>query len=57
MTYAEKSKSDTAATLERIKLAVSHGMTPEMAVNQNAHTAESYAAALRAYGLTPVIPD
>lgn len=57
MSYAEKSKAETEATMERIKLAVSRGMTPETAVNQNAHTAESYSAALKAYGLTPVIPD
>jgi hypothetical protein len=55
--WMDQSNHETKATLERVRKEVGRGATPEDAINKNAHTAESYAAALREYNLSPVIPD
>lgn len=57
MNYMERAEKETKETLERVRRAVSDGMSPTDAINRNAHTAESYSAALKAYGLKPDIPD
>ncbi len=56
-TWAEKTKREIAETLATIKRDVAAGLSPTDAINKSAHTAETYEAALKAYGLKPVIPD
>lgn len=57
MNYMEHAKQETKETMERVRKAVVSGMSPTEAINHNAHTAESYLAALKEYGLKPDIPD
>jgi hypothetical protein len=57
MNYMERAEKETKETLERVRRAVSNGMSPTDAINRNAHTAESYSTALKEYGLKPDIPD
>lgn len=57
MSYMERAERETKETLDRVRRYVSEGMSPTDAINRNAHTAESYSAALKEYGLKPVIPD
>lgn len=57
MNYMERAEKETKETMERVRKAVGGGMSPTEAINRNAHTAESYSAALKEYGLKPVIPD
>lgn len=57
MNYAQQAEKETKEAMERVGRAVSGGMSPTEAINRNAHTAESYSAALKAYGLKPEIPD
>jgi hypothetical protein len=57
MNYMERAELETKETMERVRKAVSGGMSPTNAINRNAHTAESYSAALKEYGLKPDIPD
>jgi len=53
----ERMEKETKETLARVERAVASGMSPTEAINHNAHTAESYSAALKEYGLKPEIPD
>lgn len=57
MNYMERAEKETKETLDRVRRAVSDGMSPTDAINRHAHTAMSYSAALKEYGLKPVIPD
>lgn len=56
-TYMEKAAEDTRQAFVGIRRDIASGYSPTDAINRNAHTAESYAAALKEYGLKPVIPD
>lgn len=57
MTYMDRAERETKETMQRVRRGVSDGLSPTEAINRNAHTAESYSAALREYGLKPDIPD
>lgn len=57
MNYMERAKRETEETLERVRRDVVGGISPTDSINRHAHTAESYSAALKEYGLKPVIPD
>lgn len=57
MNYMEQAERETKETLTRVRKAVNEGMSPTEAINHNAHTAKSYSAALKEYGLSPEIPD
>lgn len=57
MNYAQRAEKETKEAMDRVGRAVSSGMSPTDAINRNAHTAESYSAALKAYGLKADIPD
>jgi len=57
MNYMDRAERETKETMQRVRKAVSDGLSPTEAINRNAHTAESYSAALKEYGLKPVIPD
>lgn len=53
----ERTEKETKETLALIERDVASGVPPTDAINRNAHTAETYSAALKQYGLKPVIPD
>lgn len=57
MSYMDRAERETRETMQRVRKAVSDGLSPTEAINRNAHTAESYSAALKEYGLKPDIPD
>lgn len=57
MNYMDRAERETKETMQRVRKAVSDGLSPTEAINRNAHTAESYSAALKEYGLNPDIPD
>lgn len=55
--YMDRAAEETRQTLIRVRRAVYDGYSPAEAINRNAHTNESYSAALKEYGLKPDIPD
>lgn len=55
--WSQRTKREIAETLAVVKEQVASGMAPTDAINRSAHTAETYSAALKEYGLSPVIPD
>jgi hypothetical protein len=55
--WSERTDREIEETLTIVARDVAEGMTPTDAINRNARTAETYAAALKQYGLRPVIPD
>lgn len=57
MNYMDRAERETKETMQRVRKAVNDGLSPTEAINRNAHTAESYSAALKEYGLKPDIPD
>lgn len=56
-TWIERTKREIDETLFRIENEVAAGRDVTDAINANAHTAETYAAALNKYHLKPIIPD
>lgn len=56
-TWPQRTAREISETLTTIRTQVANGMSPTDAINRSAHTAETYAAALREYNLKPVIPD
>jgi hypothetical protein len=55
--YMDRVDREIRETMPRIQRDVASGLSPTDAINRNAHTTETYAHALKAYGLKPVIPD
>lgn len=55
--WSQRTNREIKETLATVRTKVASGITPTDAINQSAHTAEAYSAALKEYGLRPVIPD
>lgn len=56
--YWVRTQKDIEDTRRKVSRSVAvEGLSPVEAINRNAHTAESYSAMLKDYGLKPDIPD